>query len=336
MDGWALRSAATPGILRVVGESAVGNPYRGPLGQDEAVRVMTGALAPDAADAVLRRAHGTECDGVLVAPHVRSGRDLRPAGDDYPRAAEVLPTGHRLRVHDIGVIATCGWDGAFCERRVRTAVVVSCSALVPPGQVPDGTEAVDATRFVLAAAAAAAGATVVWTRSVQDADDALTEAVRDAVGGGPDAVDLVIATGGPGVGGGDRITPILAGFGAQFVFGGISMQPGCRTALALIGETRVLVVPSAPGGAVIAFHLIGRELLGGGVWTPVVLAAPIRVDGPGDEFVWCRASDTGLAPGSKRDADTFAGLAVGDALAWITPGAAQRPAGTCILASSLP
>ena len=335
-DGWALRSAATPGTLRVIAESAAGRPYRGPLRLREAVRIATGALAPEAADAVLRREHGSERDGVLEAAHVRAGRDLRLAGDEYPRAGEVLPDGHRIRAHDLGVIATCGWDGAFCEQRPRVAVVASGDELVPPGQLPGDSAVVDANRFAIAAAAAAAGAEVAWTRCVPDTDQDVAAAITDAVSGGPDSVDLLVTTGHASVGDHDHVRPALAEMGAQIVFDGISMRPGRRTGLVLVGETRVLVLPGTPGAAVIAFHLIGRELLGGGTWAPAVLARSCRADGPYDEFVWCRVTDAGLVPAQRQGSASLSGLAAGDVLGWITPGDPLRAAGTPVLASALP
>ncbi len=336
MDGWALRSAATPGILKVVAESAAGRPYRGPLGPGEAVRIATGAVVPDAADAVLRRELGNEQEGMLVAAYVGPGRDLRLAGDEYPRAAEVLSDGHRVRAHDLGVIATCGWDGAFCERQPRVAILASCDQLVPPGQLPDDAAAVDSNRFALAAAAAAAGAAVVWSRSIPDTAEQIIGALANAVGDGPDAVDLLVTTGGASIGGHDHIRPTLASMGATVAFTGVTMRPGRPTTLATIGDTRVLVLAGTPAAAVIAFHVIGCELLGVATWAPAVLAGPCKANGTCDEFVWCRVTDAGLVPARRQGSASIGGLAEGDALAWIPPGEASLVAGARVLASALP
>jgi molybdopterin molybdotransferase len=336
MDGWALRSGATPGILRVVAESAAGRPYRGVLGPDEAVRISTGAVLPDAADAVLRREHGSENGGVLVAPHVAAGRDLRVAGDEYPLAADVLPDGHRVRAHDLGVIATCGWDGAFCERRPRVAIVATGDELVPPGQLPEDAAVVDSNRVTIAAAAAAAGGEVVWTRCVVDTPDAVRAAVKDAASGGPDAVDLLVTIGGASIGDHDHVRSVLDSISADVVFDGIAMRPGRPTCLAVLGSTRVLVLPGPPGAAVVAFHLIGRELIGGGTWSPNRVAVPCPPSGAYDEFIWCRASDVGLVPVEGQGSSSLSGLARADALAWIPQHRLADAAGGEVLASALP
>ncbi len=336
MDGWALRSAATPGIFKVVGESAAGRPYRGSLGPDEAVRIATGAVVPDGADAVLRRELGSEQDGLLVAAFVGPERDLRRAGEEYPKAAAVLPDGHRVRAHDLGVIATCGWDGAFCERQPRVAILATGDELVPPGQLPDDAAVVDSNRFALGAAAAAAGAEVIWSRSVPDTASVIIGALAEAAGDGADAVDLLVTTGGASIGDHDHVRPALASLGATVAFAGVAMRPGRPTSLATIGNTRVLVLPGTPAAAVIAFHVIGRELLGVATWAPAILAGPFWADETYDEFMWCRATDAGLVPTSRQGSASLASLAGGDVLAWISPGEASVAPGARVRASALP
>jgi hypothetical protein len=55
MDGYALRAAEAPlgAVLRVAGESAAGHPFGGGFGAGEAIRISTGALLPEGADAIL-------------------------------------------------------------------------------------------------------------------------------------------------------------------------------------------------------------------------------------------------------------------------------------------
>ena len=52
MDGFAVRSDASSGPLRIVGESRAGAPASRALGPGEAIRISTGAAMPAGADAV--------------------------------------------------------------------------------------------------------------------------------------------------------------------------------------------------------------------------------------------------------------------------------------------
>ncbi|MBV8705047.1 MAG: molybdopterin molybdenumtransferase MoeA, partial [Acetobacteraceae bacterium] len=83
MDGYALRAAdGTLGaVLEVVGESPAGHPFAGALGPGQAVRLFTGSLVPDGADAILLQEDATrEAERVRVNEAVRPGRHIRRAG----------------------------------------------------------------------------------------------------------------------------------------------------------------------------------------------------------------------------------------------------------------
>src|SRR5437773_3845695 len=54
MDGFAVRSGPSGRRLRIVGESRAGAPATVGLDDGEAIRISTGAMLPDGADAVLQ------------------------------------------------------------------------------------------------------------------------------------------------------------------------------------------------------------------------------------------------------------------------------------------
>ncbi len=55
MDGYAVRAAdASAGAtLRVTGAAPAGHPFEGKIGAGEAVRIFTGGVVPDGADAIV-------------------------------------------------------------------------------------------------------------------------------------------------------------------------------------------------------------------------------------------------------------------------------------------
>ena len=66
MDGWAVRAADTPGVLRIVGESAAGHGFEGLMGAGEAVRIFTGAAMHTPTEITeqalaLARSEGVDC-----------------------------------------------------------------------------------------------------------------------------------------------------------------------------------------------------------------------------------------------------------------------------------
>src|SRR5215469_14622916 len=61
MDGYAVRAAdgALGATLHVIGSAPAGHPFEGPVGSGQAVRLFTGSVMPQGADAVLLQEDAT-------------------------------------------------------------------------------------------------------------------------------------------------------------------------------------------------------------------------------------------------------------------------------------
>jgi molybdopterin molybdotransferase len=82
MDGYAVRSADASEVksrLRVIGEVAAGRPFERTIGQGEAVRIFTGGVIPQGADAVIIQ-EDTVADGthITITEAAKPGRHIRP------------------------------------------------------------------------------------------------------------------------------------------------------------------------------------------------------------------------------------------------------------------
>src|SRR5262249_35352484 len=101
MDGFAVRAADTaaaapgaPARLALIGESRAGRPAERGVDPGRAIRVSTGAMLPEGADAVLRKEDATELDGSLETERrLEPGTDVRRAGEDIQPGDTVLTRG---------------------------------------------------------------------------------------------------------------------------------------------------------------------------------------------------------------------------------------------------
>ena len=84
MDGYAVRAADAADLsarLTVIGEVAAGRPFERKVGAGEAVRIFTGGVIPDGADAVIIQEDTTVEDGHIgITETAVKGRHIRPAG----------------------------------------------------------------------------------------------------------------------------------------------------------------------------------------------------------------------------------------------------------------
>src|SRR5450432_1303800 len=104
MDGYAVRAADAAQVaarLKVIGEVAAGRPFEKTVGASEAVRIFTGGVIPDGADAVIIQ-EDTVVEGshITITEAALPGRHIRPAGIDFRKGDVLLARGTRLADRD--------------------------------------------------------------------------------------------------------------------------------------------------------------------------------------------------------------------------------------------
>lgn len=321
MDGWAVRAAETPGVLRAAGESAAGRPAARGLEPGRAIAVSTGARIPQGADAVARREIvRVEGGEVRVEAPVAAGRDIRRRGETIRADAVLLGAGHRVAPHEVGALGAAGHAAVRCVRRPRVAILATGAELVALGAAADPSQVHDSSRHGLAAQAVAAGGLVVASARVGDdarATEAALAALLDATG--PQRPDVIVTNGGISVGDHDLVRPALARLGVEELVRGVRAAPVSPTYLGRRGDRVVLGLPGNPASAAVAFHLLGRPLLGvGDDWSlraPLAARATLR---PGRaELVRCAEGPDGLTPLADQGSHAVTSLAGATALAWL-------------------
>ncbi|HMO73246.1 MAG TPA: molybdopterin molybdenumtransferase MoeA, partial [Paracoccaceae bacterium] len=133
MDGYAVAGAVAEGaVFRVIGQAAAGQPWPGRLAPGEALRIFTGAMLPEGAQAVLIQ-EDAEVTGetVTVRPGHDRARYIRPRGQDFAAGFTLAP--RRLRPADLALLAAMGHGRVPVARRPVVAVISTGDELVPPG-----------------------------------------------------------------------------------------------------------------------------------------------------------------------------------------------------------
>ncbi len=331
MDGFALRAAdaAAGRRLRLVGESRAGAPFAGTLGEGEAVRISTGAVLPDGADAVLRLEDADEAGGAVgarVPPP--AGTFVRVRGEDVRRGDLLLPAGHRVAAHEIATIAAMGLAEALCDRALRVTVLGSGDEVVTPDRVLAPGQVYDANRPGIAAQARAAGAEVLAGGLVPDDRAATVDALRAALDRDP-APDLLVTTGGVSVGPHDHLRPALAEVGVEEVLFGVRIRPGHPLWLGVRGRQVVIGLPGNPVSAAVCFHAFGRPLLSvDDDWSArMPLAAAHAKSTPRTELIRCREEEGALVPMPRQASHDVTSLAGATHLAVVPAEAESLPAG---------
>jgi len=268
MDGYAVRavdvSAADPDVpgtavrLPVVGEVAAGGVATRAVGPGEAVRIMTGAMMPDGADAIVKV---EDTDGGTETVEIRAGlpvgTSVRPAGEDVEKGQVVLTSGTTIDARRVALLAATGHADALVRPRPRVAIVSTGAELVPPGEPLQPGQIHESNSYMLEAAVVASGAVAVRQATVDD-DPA---AVLLAVAALADDVDAIVTSGGVSMGAYDVVKESLRDHGVDFVQ--VAMQPGKPQGFGLVGDRNVplFALPGNPVSSYVSFEVFVRPAL---------------------------------------------------------------------------
>ncbi len=266
MDGYALNGADLyldgPTTMRVAGTGLAGQQFSGTFARGQCVRIMTGAVMPEGLDTVVPQefvqVHG---DSVVIPPRVvRSGDNLRLAGEDLALGEAALRAGRVLRPADLGLLASLGQAEVPVLRRLKVAFFSTGDELRSVGEpLPEGC-VYDSNRYTLWAMLQRLGVEVLDLGVVRDDPVALEAAFREAA----QSADAIITSGGVSVGEADHTKQVMAQLG-DVLFWRIAMRPGRPMAIGRIasGERSAILfgLPGNPVAVMVTFYAFVRDAL---------------------------------------------------------------------------
>jgi molybdopterin molybdotransferase len=262
-DGFAVRTADTPGSLLLIGEVRAGDVFAGEVNSGETVEIMTGAPVPRGADAIVMVEHVTREEGGrrIACPAGKTGQFVNPRGSEARKGDVVIPAGRRLDYSSVALLATIGSVRVPVFRKPRVAVLATGDEIVEPDLQPSDFQIRNSNVYSLAAQVARAGGEATLLPVAKDE----YEATRSAIERGLDW-DLLLMSGGVSAGKYDLVETVLADLGAEFFFDRVLIQPGQPLVFGRARGKFFFGLPGNPGSTMVTFELFGRaalELLGG-------------------------------------------------------------------------
>ncbi|HEX3364716.1 gephyrin-like molybdotransferase Glp [Phenylobacterium sp.] len=342
MDGWAVRGADTPGVLKIVGESAAGHGFEASVGAGEAVRIFTGAAMPVGCDAIVIQ-EDAERDGETVrVPAVAAEHFVRPAGGDFKAGSALLTRGSRIDPWRLSLAASAGRAEVLVYARPRVALLSTGEEIVEAPATPGPFQIYDSGAPALAAMVEGWGASVVRAKPVRDDLDAVIAALRDA------EADLIVTVGGASVGDHDLVRAAGEALGLSLRVASVSVRPGKPTFFGVLGDgRRLLGLPGNPASAFVCAEMFLKPIVSayqGAPTEPVTitarLAQALPANGPREH--WMRAKltyeDGGVIVRPYRDQDSslVSVFAASDALLRRLAGAQAADAGSVVEVLPLP
>ncbi len=265
MDGYAVRAADTSGAsrenpvrLRIIYDLAAGYTTDKSVTSGCTIRTMTGAPIPPGADAVVQF-EDTERKGewVEIFKGVKTGTNVRLAGEDVKKGDLVLPLGTEIRPQEVGILAALGRREVWVHRRPRVAIlatgdeVIEIDAPWRPGKIRNSNSYSNAAQVIRY------GGVPLMLGIARDNEGELIAKVREGLEKG---ADLFLTTGGVSMGDFDMVKKVLAAEG-EMGFWKVRMKPGKPLAFGQIRGVPLLGLPGNPVSAMVTFELFARPAI---------------------------------------------------------------------------
>ena len=264
MDGYAVRtvdvkgaSQESPAVLSVVETIAAGYAPTKQVPTGQAARIMTGAMMPEGADAVVMQ-EVTQQKGneVKIFESVDAFENVRFTGESVKEGALVMGKGKHLRPPEISMLASLNCAEVSVHRKPIVAIVSTGDELTPLGEPLEPGKIRDSNRYGLYAQVEEAGGIPIDMGIARD-DAVETERIfRAALA----EADGLITSGGVSVGEHDVVKSVLAKLG-EINFWRVAMKPGKPQAYGIADGKPIFGLPGNPVSSLVVFELFVRPAL---------------------------------------------------------------------------
>ena len=265
-DGYACRAsdASSHRSLPIAGSTHAGQEPGGPLPENSAWEIMTGAPVPEGADCVVMLEHvERDRDAIRMSPPraISVGDNVVARGAQAHRGDEQLASGTRLGPAHIALAASCGYSTLDAFVRPRVAILTTGDELVPVDARPRPGQIRNSNAPMLAALVLRAGGDPIVLPAAADTPESLDAALLEA-----GKADMLLISGGVSAGKYDLVEPALARLGAQFHFTGVKIQPGKPLVFGEIPKDKEIGLkffglPGNPISSAATFSLFAAPLL---------------------------------------------------------------------------
>jgi molybdopterin molybdotransferase len=259
MDGYALQakdtfgaSEGSPALLEVTGEILLGETPSQGIQPGEAVKIPTGGVLPEGADAVVMVEHTQTMDEhtIQVYHTVAPGENVMQQGEDLKAGERILEQGLLLRPQELGLLALVGSAHVTVYRQPRVGIISSGDELVPIDATPSIGQLRNTNSYTASALTRQAHALPQPLGIVKDDLDEL----RERLAAGLQTCDVVAVSGGSSVGTRDLTIQVIESIpDAEILVHGVAVSPGKPTILARAGAKPIWGLPGHQVSAMVIY-----------------------------------------------------------------------------------
>lgn len=265
MDGFAVKASDTfgagdsiPAMLDIKGEVFMGEEAAVIIEDGECIRISTGGMLPEGADAVIPVEVTEEETGdiCLAYKSVSPFENVTRKGDDVRKNQIIIKSGTVLTPSHTGVLAAMGYNKICVRKKPLIGIVSTGDELVEITEKADTGKIRDVNTYLLSSLMTKYGCEVKRYGIIRDEYKALLSTINKA----STECDCVLVSGGSSAGARDMTAKIISELGEVFIHG-LAMKPGKPTIIGKIGEKAVFGLPGHPAACYFVTEIIVKHLI---------------------------------------------------------------------------
>ncbi|MBU3109973.1 molybdopterin molybdotransferase MoeA [Clostridium lacusfryxellense] len=255
MDGYAIRSCDTQNkenvILKIKSLIKAGDYCTQFLKENEAFKIMTGAMVPSGADAVIQiEKVTTDKDNLYISGQVKKDNNIIKFGEEILEGDIALKKGSLVRPPEIGLLASLGYEFFNVYKSPTIGIVITGDELLDINCDLEKGKIRNSNEYSLKALIKSANAEVFSVGIVKDDKKVLKEKILLAF----EKSDIVLSSGGASVGDYDFVLDILREIKADIKFTSVAIKPGKPLTFAVYNDKLFFALPGNPQALINTFE----------------------------------------------------------------------------------
>jgi len=286
MDGFAVRSGDVGEAgrsLEIAGEVRAGQPVAGiSVGEGQAARIMTGAIVPPGADAVVMVEDTVESETqgtVRIDRPAEVGQHIRHRGENRKRGEAVIEPGTPIHSAEVAALAVVGRTRVKVHRAPVVSVLATGDEIIESDRVPEDHQVRNSNARALMAQLRGLDIDGDYLGIAGDNPADLAGRLAEGL-----KSDVMLITGGVSVGKYDLVEQALTDAGLKLLFHRISVKPGKPILAGRCGDCLVFGLPGNPVSTFVGFEVFVapalRKMMGYRRWSnveiPAILSEPLN------------------------------------------------------------
>ncbi len=239
MDGYAVIYQENCQKFKIIGESRAGKDFGADINHGQAVRIFTGAILPQSANAIIIQENAEIIGDDLICNHALiPWQYIRKKGMDFEANQAKIAQKTQITPRIMGILASFGYSKIRVFRSPRVLLITSGDELIMPTRKPQAQQTIASNFYLLHGLLSQMGAQVEILPILPDNLTAISNAIAANL-----SFDCIITSGGASVGDYDFILPSLQALKATINLAKLALRPGKPMIFAKIAQTPIICLP---------------------------------------------------------------------------------------------